>query len=226
MTKQLLAWVFACLSGLCSAQEIVWVTFENLEGPGPQGNSLLVSDKEGEFSLGSVSQDRATPEVKMDGIIPALEKEYPYLVGKITISPLGINTADLVKAGQIQICGFVKNPGKYPADTFGACMTKAAPTEFGSIKRIQVINGGKYVRVDLTKKNSRTSNSNREPLFSFRPNESLDCEFSILRHRTGRLRSFRNFRHFGGQFFDRCAGFRPLRLGPGQRMAQFLPQPG
>lgn len=152
MTKQLLVWVFACLSGLCFAQEIVWVTFENLEGPGPQGMYLLVSNQEGRFSLGSVAQERTTPDVKLDGIIPALEKEYPHLAGKITVSPLGINTADLIKAGQIQICGYVKNPGKYPADTLGVCMTKATPTEFSSIKRIQVINGGKYTGCDLTQK--------------------------------------------------------------------------
>ena len=152
MTKQLLAWVFAGFSGLCFAQEIVSVSFDNVERSGPQGMYLLVSNQEGRFSLGSVDQDRSLPEARIDGIIPALEKEYPHLVGKITASHLGIDTAALAKAGQIQICGFVKNPDKYPADTLGACMTKAVPSEFASIKRLQVINAGKYTGCDLTQK--------------------------------------------------------------------------
>lgn len=152
MTKQLIAWIFACLSGLASAQEIASVNIGYAERDGPQGTYLLVGDKEGQFSLKSIAQDRNLPEVKIEGIIPVLEKEYPFLAGKITVSPLDIKTVNLIKTGEVYVFGHIKKPGKYSADTLGACMTKAEPTEFGSIKRIQVINGGKSSVYDMTQK--------------------------------------------------------------------------
>jgi Periplasmic protein involved in polysaccharide export len=148
MRKQPLVWIFACLSGLASAQEYASVHIEYVGGPDPQGTYLLVSDREGRFPLESISKGRNLQDVKIEGIIPALVREHPALADKITVSPFQVNTSDLIKAGEVQISGHVKNPGKYPADTLAACIAKAVPTEFGSIRRIQVISGAKIARYD------------------------------------------------------------------------------
>jgi hypothetical protein len=146
------ALIFACFSGVSFAQEIVHVHI-TYSGGDPQGDFLLVSHSRNRFSLKPISGDlENSPDVQIDGIVPALKKKFPLLAKNIAVKSVEPKVSDLIKAGTVLILGQVENPGVYPPAELGTSIAEAVPTKFGSLKRVQLIRDGKSTTYDVNQK--------------------------------------------------------------------------
>ena len=134
--KSLVAALIFCLPASLQAGHFVLVQI-GYAGGGPQGDHMLIPDKDGLVSLSLIGKGMG--KVKADGIISEIEKSHPQLAGLVTTSVVEIDTAKLVASGKIQVSGQVKAPGEYPASSLVESVAAATPTPFGSVKRILVL---------------------------------------------------------------------------------------
>lgn len=138
-----------CLSA--SLQGGQWVLVHiDYAGGGPQGDHMLIPDKDGLVSLDPIAKGMS--KVKSDGIASEIERSYPELAERVTVGAIEVDTAKLVASGKIQVAGQVKNQGAYPAATLAENVAAATPTPFGSVKRILVVRKEKRLVLDLGNK--------------------------------------------------------------------------
>lgn len=146
MIKWLLVAFLGSLISCLQAGELVLVGIEYAERDGPQGTYVLTQGEDGLVSLAAIDAVKALPNIKVGDIVPTLEKEYPYLMGKITVFEIKANSEKLAATGKIHVMGQVKKTGDQPAGSLASCIASAEPTEFGAVRRIQVIRkGGSYL---------------------------------------------------------------------------------
>ena len=144
--KAVVVAIALCLAASLQGSPLVLVQID-YAGGGPQGDHMLIPDKEGLVSLDPIAKGMS--KVKPDGIASEIERSYPELAGRITTGVIEVDTAKIVASGKIQIAGQVKNPGVYPAATLAEKMAAATPTPFGSVKRILVVRKQKRLVLDL-----------------------------------------------------------------------------
>jgi small ligand-binding sensory domain FIST len=137
--------LISCLQG----GELVLVGIEYAERGGPQGTYMLVQGKDGLVSLAAIDAAKELPNIKVGDIVPTLEKEYSYLAGKITVIEIAADSGKLAATGKVHVMGQVKKEGDQPADSLASCIATAEPTEFGAVRRIQVVRKGNRLLFDL-----------------------------------------------------------------------------
>jgi hypothetical protein len=143
----------ALLLPLVRGAEMVFVDIAYAERSGPQGTYVLPKAKDDLFSLAPVcAPEKILPVSKFEEIVTSLEKSYPYLKDKITILKIDVDTEKLTSAGKVHILGQVEKAGDFAVASLEDCMTKAKPTEFGAVMRIQVIRKQKSYRYDMRNK--------------------------------------------------------------------------
>ncbi|HEY1123639.1 MAG TPA: hypothetical protein VGE67_18630 [Haloferula sp.] len=151
MLKSVIIALAAFLTCRLAGAEYVLVSVGYAERLEPQGIYLLIKDDKGLVSLDAISKSRKLGILKVGGIVPALEKAYPELVGRIALTEASIDEAALAVSGEVHVLGQVEKPGEHSAGSLAACLGSAKPTPFGAVNRIEVIRKQERHVYDLKK---------------------------------------------------------------------------
>ncbi|RYD61346.1 MAG: hypothetical protein EOP83_17235 [Verrucomicrobiaceae bacterium] len=118
------------------------------QGMGPDGSYLFAKDEKGIVIPDPQSDLKKFTGLKIQDIVPALEKAYPDLAGRAAAIEVDVEVEKLAAAGKVHVLGQVENSGDQPA----ACIASAKATPFGALSRVQVIRKQKHHTYDLKKK--------------------------------------------------------------------------
>jgi hypothetical protein len=152
----------AALIPCLHAAEFVLVGIDYTEGRArPQGTYLLAPGKDGLIALDRIPGAEHLPRVKVEEIVATLEKELPPLVGMVRVREIQAKREELAAAGKVYVLGQVKKAGEQTAGPLAACIAAAEPTEFGAVRRIQVIRKGESHLYDLS--NEKDAETKLEP---------------------------------------------------------------
>ncbi|MEK7950699.1 hypothetical protein [Luteolibacter soli] len=148
MIMALVALLTPCVQG----GGVFLVHVASTEGAAPEGTYLLVQGNEGLVSLQPISGSKELRDVKVEQMVPALERAYPDLIGKVRVTEVKADAGKLAKAGKVHVMGQVDHQGDLPAGSLSECINSAKPTVFGAVTRIEVIRGRNRYVCNLRKK--------------------------------------------------------------------------